>query len=509
MRGPYDGQVTGGSTVGASFQFSGVYADPNIQITVQVLDQPDSSSPHWVNLATTTSSATPSYYPDDSDPNNAYYTWAVDATPVPSASFLQRWPQGGLLRTRAIATGGSSILDVHELFISDEDATDCFFANSSANWAGIVVACGKDPAYGAAIASNNPTPADTFPNHTVPSYLGFLQYKGPGTLAAQQTETQAYYNKIAAPSTLSAFRQTYGFNVAGAEVVTTYYNDGDLGIGREMHCATQGSQVSCYVRNFAPPDGSGGVIFGDLSSLTLATSGGTPFATVAMHYIPPGTQDNAVQFIVYDSNGNLKSDKAVLDVRKANTDIPGNCLTCHGGNAHYDPVKHAVTGTAHFLPFDVFNAFKYDGGSFSYANQAEKFRKLNAMVAATNAGPGITEYLNGMYSGQLNTPNQPAVSTFIPAAWSGNDAQKKLYTSVVAPYCRTCHLAMTDSNNGHLALDWTQYSDFSALKSLIGIRVCGTKEMPNAEHTARNFWDSPARAHLTGTLGLITSCNPQ
>jgi hypothetical protein len=510
MEGPFDGQVAAGNTVGASFQFSGVYADPGIAITVQVLDQPD-TAPHWVDLVTTTTSATPQAYPDTSSPSNTYYQWAVDATPVPSAALLERWPQGGLLRTRAIAKGShSGALDITDLMISDEDRIACFSANSSLNWAGIVLACGKDPTYGAAVASNNPTPADTFAGHTVPSYLSFLQYKGPGTPAAQATETQAYYNKIFAPPTLAQFRLWYGFNTPGAEVVTTYYNDGDLGIGREMHCATASGELSCYVRNFAPPNGSGGVVFGDQNgALALATGGGASFATVAMHFIPPGTQDNAVMFMVYDPAGNLKSDKAVLDVKQANTDIPGNCLTCHGGTSHYDPAKHSITGTPHFLPFDMFNALKFGTGSFSYASQAEQFRKLNAMVASAGPSQGITEYLNGMYSNQLNTPGQPAVSTFVPAAWSGTTVQAKLYTSVVAPYCRSCHLAMTDANNGHQAIDWTTYADFSASKTLIGIRVCGTKEMPNAEHTARNFWSSPARAHLTGTLGLITSCNPQ
>jgi hypothetical protein len=518
MEGPYDGQVVAGTTVGRSFHFSGVYADPNIAVTVQVLDQPD-TAPHWVDLITTTTGPTPQYYPDNSSPFNAYYAWSADAVPVPSAALLERWPQGGLVRTRAIAKGSHpSALDVTDLAIADEDGSDCVIANSNSNWAGIVVACGKDPTYGAAIASNSPTPADPFAGHTVPGYLGFLQYKGPGGVgaaaaAAQQAETVAYYNKIGAPPTLPAFRQAYGFDAnPGAEVVTKYYNDGDLGIGREMHCVSLGGQLSCYVRNFAPTNSSGDVLFGDQTgSLAIVTGGGAPFATVAMHYNPPGSQDNAVTFMVYGTDDKLKSDNAKLDVKQANTDIPGNCLTCHGGAANYDPGKHAVTGTAHFLPFDVFNALKYGTGSFSYASQAEQFRKLNAMVAAAGASPGIAEYVNGLYGNQLNTPNQPAVSTFVPAAWSGDAVQKKLYTSVVAPYCRTCHLAMTDATNQHLDIDWTSYAEFTTQSNrlLIGLRVCGTKEMPNAEHTSRNFWNSSARAHLTGTLGLITSCNPQ
>jgi hypothetical protein len=509
MVGPYDGQVVDGSTIGAAFTFSGVSASPSITITVQVLDQPGTPSQHWVNLATTKTSATPDYYPDGSTPKNAYYQWSVDATPVPTADLAERWPQGGLMHTRAISKGGAP-LDLSPLLVADEDQVACFKDNSGGNWSSIAFNCGKDLTYGAAVASNSPTPADAFAGHIVPSYLSFNQYVGPGTPQAQQTETQAYYKKIGAPQTLSSFRQAYGFNTRGVEeIVATYYNDGDLGIGREMHCATAFGAVSCYVRNFAPPNSTNsGVIFGDVDgSLALATGGGAPFATVAMHYVPPGTQDNAVQFIVYGADDQLKSDSAVLDTRHANTDIPGNCLTCHNGAAVYESSK-GVTGTPHFLPFDVFNAFKYGNGSYTYESQAESFRKLNVLVATAGASAGIKEYLNGMYSNHLTTPNQPAVNTFVPAAWSGSAVQRKLYTSVVAPYCRTCHLAMTGASNGHLSFDWTTFDEFSVYSSPIGGTVCGSKAMPNAEQTSRHFWNSSARAHLTGALGLV-SCDPK
>ena len=64
---------------------------------------------------------------------------------------------------------------------------------------------------------------------------------------ARRLDTSAYYNQVrigadgvsdttisAGLWNLNAFIANYGF--AGREVVTFYYNRGDLGIGREMHC---------------------------------------------------------------------------------------------------------------------------------------------------------------------------------------------------------------------------------------------------------------------------------
>jgi hypothetical protein len=67
---------------------------------------------------------------------------------------------------------------------------------------------------------------------------------------------------------------------------------------------------------------------------------------------------------------------------------------------------------------------------------------------------------------------------------------------------------MTGASNGHLSFDWTTFDEFSVYSSPIGGTVCGSKAMPNAEQTSRHFWNSSARAHLTGALGLV-SCDPK
>jgi hypothetical protein len=66
------------------------------------------------------------------------------------------------------------------------------------------------------------------------SFGGFLGKKGAITPA----DTVAYYNAIGAPSTLASFKSSFGFPTG--EVTATYYNDGDLGLVREMHCRALG-----------------------------------------------------------------------------------------------------------------------------------------------------------------------------------------------------------------------------------------------------------------------------
>jgi hypothetical protein len=129
-----------------------------------------------------------------------------------------------------------------------------------------------------------------------PSYLsaldgrrGFSHFDDPD---AQRTETEAYYAGIGidfsgggpsvldALASLDAFRKRY-FTADPTEYITRYYNRGDLGIGREMHCVF-GGERACYVSNYGPIDANGNPIFGDREQSSTALQQGQPFATGAM-----------------------------------------------------------------------------------------------------------------------------------------------------------------------------------------------------------------------------------
>jgi hypothetical protein len=513
MMGPHDGQITG-SAYGTALSFNGVYDSPNIPINLQVLDHPD-SAPVWKTFATALTSTTPSHYPS-SDPN-PYYQWGITATPAGNDPIGQeRWPSGGLVRIRAVADDPQGHGSFFVLDVSDEDADSCFGAHPNDNWAALVLDCGKDPSYGAAVADDSVTPADVFAGHpasAIPKFLTRKQY----ALPSNQTQDQnafAYYAKVGMPSTLHDFQVKFGFlDGTGSPVAASYYNYGDLGIGRRMNCAVKNGTTACYVSNLAPTDGSGHIVFGDENdSLNLVTNpAATPFATVAMTFTPPITAADSVKFVVYDPAGNWQG-HAQLDSLGANQEVPGNCLSCHGGSATFNASTLSVSAGAHLLPFDVFNSLHFSGASgYTLGAQSEAMRLLNVMVMNAGATPAISAFVKGLYKGTPTVANTAADPSWAPAEWSDTPAHAKLYSSVVAPYCRTCHMSNAiTSTNSATALDFSTFNGFGGFAALINADVCATggHVMPHAEQTLRNFWDSPARAHLTGTLGLYTSCNP-
>lgn len=129
----------------------------------------------------------------------------------------------------------------------------------------------------------------------------------PGTGSTE--EALAYYRRIGAirlsslyelnsgslvQDTLDAFKSRNGFldvnNQPQAHTRTTYFNNIDLRVGRDMHCRQTGERVACYVSNYGPApfiNGSRNPAFPN-SQLALheAVNRGKPLATVAMEFAP-------------------------------------------------------------------------------------------------------------------------------------------------------------------------------------------------------------------------------
>jgi hypothetical protein len=125
-----------------------------------------------------------------------------------------------------------------------------------------------------------------------------------------------------------------------------------------------------------------------------------------------------------------------------------------------------------------------------------------------NAGPtvGISELVNGWYANNLNSNGPDQDSSFVPPGWVG---QEVVYQEVVKPYCRGCHLALYDTTPAAAPaiFDINTYSELNSFRLVAGNRVCEIYDMPHAEVTRRNFWESPARGHLIGEFDLPTACN--
>jgi CSLREA domain-containing protein len=317
--------------------------------------------------------------------------------------------------------------------------------------------------------------------------LPWLTNKGIGSNA----EANEYYTAISAPATLSAWKTAYGFTGSN-DVTAIYYNAGDLGFGREMHCRRSGADVACFVANHGygasgPPQ----------SSVEAAVNNQLNLPTVAMVYRNNlNGLANDVAFYVYDVAGN-RLNQVALD-SEGDKNVPHICLPCHGGA--YNSTTNAVTG-ASFLPFDL-PSFRYSTQSgFTAANQEVEIRQLNSMVRDTNPEPLITELIDGWYvgSGGVNNANAVLDDSFIPDTYNGNANDQALYNNVYKPYCRTCHIAQSFTLGNPGDLSAASYAVFTGFY------------MPHTEKTNHAFWHSDAPRYLanvqTNTLRVTKTAD--
>jgi hypothetical protein len=442
---------------------------------------------------------------------------------TPFVNLPDAWKPGGLGRLRVVARrrDGSRSVPL-EVFDRDQHA----------------------PANPTLIVLADSTPDPTHPqglNPRTPDYLS--ANKSPPLFAPgdqrQKMATVDYYKNVGTNSdgtggsiwdalpTVQAFSQRY-FNRCSqpnVKAAATYFNDGDLGIGRGMHCVYRActDELACYVENFGRPDGT--AVFNDSGQARLAWARGHPFATVAM--VERGRMGpdaaNRVFFVVYAGRGPAVGRvdlcdptkgllcRAQLDDKGFNTFIPGNCVQCHGINATYDETSPPKLKNAIFLPFDL-DSFRYfnsqPGSQLSRKSQEPEFRKLNRMVVEhSSLGEKIPEakrlvkhtwYGDDLVNGTFN-------GSRVPDGWSDSVAHEQLYRKFVAVGCRTCHVSFVPPAGGQAPLQFATADDFLPLAAAAKNLVCRADPprlhfMPAAEQTLRQLWKSDGRAQLFGQV---------
>jgi hypothetical protein len=339
--------------------------------------------------------------------------------------------------------------------------------------------------------------------------------------SSRQTDTQNYYNAVktasngTGPATilnslgnLAAFKARYQFNIS--ETITKYYNRGDLGIGREMHCRDLTAETACFVRNFAAGDDDSEFTFGLSSNIAFDNmQASPPFATVAMVWrknMAPQSA-NRMFFVVYDKNDNLQKfaaldrfgisfAQAFKQTNPANPDpsfgtpgvnfnnhIPTNCIACHGGT--YDSTTHASTNGL-FLPFDL---DQFDYADFApRMTQEMNFKTQNDMVRAvalasgTGGGTSVVEQLDAWYQG-----GSTFLSSGVVSGWTAGQA---IFQSTVRRSCRTCHVA---NQAGRTFSTKQQFDNFSALSA----SDIAAFTMPHSLQSLREFWFSTGPEDLS------------
>lgn len=237
----------------------------------------------------------------------------------------------------------------------------------------------------------------------------------------------------------SAWKATLGFSPdpnspVSDEIRATYFNNGDLQFGRDMHCRQrinarlsgrvriiQSIDYACYVSNFSN-SGQPGASADPGQSLALAVAPATgpaavhPAATVVMEVsaIPQlipvqktqagrplsprftmGMKFGDVRFFAYDGAGNpIISARLDSEEPKA---LPGLCLACHGGAYQASQSGGSRVYYGNFLPFDT-STFLYGGGNLTEVAQREAFRRLNQFVLSTRpARQTIVDLIAGWY----------------------------------------------------------------------------------------------------------------
>jgi hypothetical protein len=435
-----------------------------------------------------------------------------------------RWPPGGTARVRFKAIYNHSDGTTSASFLQVRDS-DNIPGNPGAKYL--------------ILSDTSPTPAQVRP-------IEFLGRKRPMDMNGQpfspgelKAETDRYYKTVdtglgpihdAIPN-LARFIEVYFNDCGGEEVSATYFNSGDLGLGREMHCNRNCyNELACYVTNFGAVDDRGRpeIKFGDKNAAFAAVKQHKPFATVAMvqrgwiHKDNP----NRVLFVAYlhsaEDPGNNEAaglaPEAILDNTQHNTFIPGNCLACHGISSEYDTSIHSVTGPAVFLPFDLqaFEFFSSDPTDpLSRARQEASFKALNRLVytsdlvAETNdegqpVRPWAKHLIERWYN---NWTSATFINDQIPTqggpgeSWDTNDNTRQMYKKVVAVGCRTCHMSATTPL---YSMDtWVR---FKALGNTVYDDVCVAHIMPHAEQTSNVFWRSSGRSHLINRWPFFAGC---
>ncbi len=540
---PENGTITNQNVSTYLVDMAGFTTQPSRTVQMEVLSPPDqdpfSSSAHWEPLGDpVVSSATPFGYGYD----DLYYWEASEALAnAGSNGAVVTWRDQGLLRVRAREVESNASL------ISFDDI-DCLLEHLGDPVQEVVSACVSPYSGVITILSevdNPPLPQSPF-----------LSFKSNSQAVGDWFYTELGYS-VPANLRFGDWLDLHHFG-SNDTIEARYFNGSDLGLGRHMNCrhvyaddpgevcegnpagAEELLRTACYVTNYGEPGGDPADAFDDMDAHRA-------FATVGMekHYHSPGLGNCAatlaspvpegddVRFFVWGHNGTPPDE---LDGAQANAKLdsgtakptPGICLNCHGGNVVNDLSGYSVVG-AKFLPFDV-DLFEFDaavGGS--QASQMEAFRQLNEIVVDTEQeGSPDTQPASELsrlimtWYGGVPTSGDAAVRSVgtpydggaRPDAWLDQydpsntyDYQHELYSDVVRPYCRMCHIAFED-NFVDKDITFATPQSYEASAYVAAQYVCNGFFMPHAEVTSELFWDSVARMLVVNEGGLASDCTP-
>jgi hypothetical protein len=402
----------------------------------------------------------------------------------------------------------------------------------------LLAACGGGGSSADVHPGANPVPVPGQPN-------AFLLFPNPqlqpdGSL---QTNTPAYSSAYYAAidpnntkDTFAKWKAANGFDTGtGTQVSAVFGDSRDLGFGRRMTARQNpDGTLAFFVENYLVKTGGAygfspinleAAIVRDAKSLVYLAgiefspgpAGGTSFAKFYNFNVVTGVRENMVDI---DGLG----DKA----------MPGPCLTCHGGRAdalmppdasgvpRFNLLQNAVSRTrgdvqGQLPPFEV-DGFQFsETPGYTRAEQEAALKTMNRIVLCAYPLPAASAFpedacrrrasagewqgtaaaiVKSAYGGD-GLPNPTYSDVSVPASWTAA-GQTPLYTTVVVPACRMCHMLRGTGRQSDI--DFTTYEKFQSYADRTFATVVNRGNMPLAKLVYDTFHASPGEATLADFL---------
>lgn len=383
----------------------------------------------------------------------------------------------------------------------------------------------------------------------------------PGDLPAPPVDSldyaKAYYAAIDPGNqkdTLAKWKAANGFGTnSGTEVVVAFGDTRDLGYGRRMtgRISADKKTIAFFVENYqVDPGGAYGYSPLSLEAAVRQDTRWRILVNAIEWSAGPNGGESYAKFFNFDARTGERSLTVNLDGRGAKF-MPGPCIVCHGGRGdalvpdaskalRFPLVQNSASNSpgdtqARLAPLEVDHFDFSPIAGFTRPDIEQRLKTMNMMVLCTYPWPNTqahgvsTSFCNrrpanaaewqgtaadlliGAYGGKDGLTQPVYAEPPVPDDWRLG-LQSDLYTNVVVPSCRACHMLRGVLNAPDV--DLTTLAHFQSyakaiatdeplaarLDDRIKVHVFDRIDMPLAKLVFDTFWGSPNPAILASFL---------
>jgi mono/diheme cytochrome c family protein len=351
---------------------------------------------------------------------------------------------------------------------------------------------------------------------------------------------QAYYAAIDpnnTKDTLDKWKAANGFDTATGTQVTAVFGDSrDLGFGRRMTARQNpDGTLAFFVENYLVKTG-GAYGFSPINLEAAIVRDAKSLIYLAGIEFSPGPAGGSsfAKFFSFDVVTGQRQTMVDIDGR-GDKAMPGPCIACHGGRAdalkppdasgkpRFNLLQNAVSRTrgdtqGQLPPFEV-DGFQFSTTpGYTRAEQEPILKTMNRWVLCSYPLPAPSPFpedacrrkassgewqgtaaalVKAAYGGD-GLPNPAYADAGVPASWTAA-GQTSLYTTVIAPACRVCHIVRGTGMQSDI--DFTTYGKFQPFADRIFATVVNRGNMPLAKLVYDTFHASSGEGILADFLG--------